>query len=414
MDRMKEGGMALPHSDQSSPMPGREFTLLVAAMMACTALSIDTILPALGVISRELALVNPNHAQFLVGGIFIGMSCGQLIAGPLSDALGRKRVLFIGLGIHFLGSLICLFSPSFPILLVGRVLQGLGAAGPYVTAVSVVRDKYSGRSMAKVMSLVMMVFIMVPAIAPSLGQGIMLFAGWRDIFIMYGVYALLVACWVGWRLEETLPAEKRIPFNPKNLKHGLREVLKNRLTVCYTLCMGISFGSLMGYINSAQQIFQEHFKTGERFTLYFGALAMVIGVASLVNSRIVQRLGMRYIVMRAMGVVILASSGFLLLHLFVEPTLPMFMGYAAIMFFCFGLSHGNLNALAMEPMGHIAGLAAAIIGCSSSILSMSIGTVIGQSYNDTLIPLATGFSALFSIALGIVAYAARQSIVMAK
>lgn len=406
--------MEMVQLQETHPRPGREFTLLVAAMMAVTALSIDTILPALGIISREMALANANHAQFLVGGIFIGMGSGQLLAGPLSDALGRKRVLYIGLCIHLIGSLVCLFAPSFPVLLVGRVLQGLGAAGPYVTAVSIVRDKYAGRAMAKVMSLVMMVFIMVPAIAPSLGQGIMLLAGWRDIFIMYMVYALAITGWVFFRLEETLPREKRVPFNPKNLKHGLREVLKNRLTVSYTLCMGISFGSLMGYINSAQQIFQEHFAVGQRFTIYFGLLAMVIGVASLVNSRIVQRLGMRYIVIRGMGTVIVASTAFLLLHLLVEPTLPMFMAYAAVMFFCFGLVHGNLNALAMEPMGHIAGLAAAIIGFTSSMLSMSIGAVIGQSYNDTLVPLATGFAVLFSIALGIVHYAARQPFVEAK
>jgi DHA1 family bicyclomycin/chloramphenicol resistance-like MFS transporter len=400
--------MELTHPTPAHPAPTREFIALMAGMMAAVALSIDTLLPALGIIGRELQVSNPNHPQFLIGGIFIGMAVGQLLAGPLSDALGRKRVLFLGLGIHFIGSITCLLAPNFGLLVVGRLVQGVGAAGPYVCAVSIVRDKYAGRSMARIMSLVMMIFIMVPAVAPSIGQAVMEMAGWRDIFIMYIAYALVLAGWVWWRLEETLPPERRVPFNPKNLLHGLRAVLQNKLTVCYTLCMGISFGSLMGYLNSSQQIFQEHFHTGKAFSLYFGGLAVVLGISALVNARIVQRLGMRYIAMRAMAGVIAASILFLLLHFVVNITLPMFLAYAVIVFFCFGLIHGNLNALAMEPMGQIAGLASAIIGASSSVISMSIGAVIGQSYNDTLIPMAVGFAVLFSIGFLVMRFAARQ------
>ncbi|PZP84852.1 MAG: Bcr/CflA family drug resistance efflux transporter [Azospirillum brasilense] len=394
--------------NDSPAKPSREFTLMMAAMMAAVALSIDALLPALGVIAQELQVQNRNHTQFLIGGLFMGMALGQLIAGPLSDALGRRRVLFTGLAIHFAGSLVCLFAPSFGVLLAGRIIQGLGAAGPYVSAVSIVRDKYSGRAMARVMSLVMMIFIMVPAVAPSLGQAVMELAGWRDIFVMYLGYAMVLCAWVALRLKETLPRERRIPFNPRNILHGLRAVLRTRVSMCYTLCMGICFGSLLGYLNSSQQIFQDHFNTGKRFTLYFGALAMVIGLSSLVNARIVQRLGMRYIALRAMAATVASSALFLLLHLFVEPTLPMFMAYAATLFFCFGLIQGNLNALAMEPMGNMAGLAASVIGASSSVFSMSIGAVVGQSYNDTLIPMATAFTVLFSVGLLIMRYAGQQ------
>lgn len=394
--------------NDSPDKPSREFTLMMAAMMAAVALSIDALLPSLGVIAQELQVANRNHTQFLIGGLFMGMALGQLIAGPLSDALGRRRVLFTGLAIHFAGSLVCLFAPSFGVLLAGRIIQGLGAAGPYVSAVSIVRDKYSGRAMARVMSLVMMIFIMVPAVAPSLGQAVMELSGWRDIFVMYLGYAMVLCLWVALRLEETLPRTRRIPFNPRNILHGLRAVIRTRATMCYTLCMGICFGSLLGYLNSSQQIFQDHFNTGKRFTLYFGALAMVIGLSSLVNSRIVQRLGMRYIALRAMMATVASSALFLLLHLFVEPTLPMFMAYAATLFFCFGLIQGNLNALAMEPMGNMAGLAASVIGACSSVCSMSIGAIIGQSYNDTLIPMATGFTVLFSVGLLIMHYAGKQ------
>jgi DHA1 family bicyclomycin/chloramphenicol resistance-like MFS transporter len=370
----------------------REFTLLMALLMSVVAISIDAFLPALGVLGRELGVTNPNRVQLAIGFIFAGLAIGELIAGPLSDAVGRKPILYAGIGLYLVGSVICYFAQDFTILLVGRFIQGLGVAGPYVTAVSVVRDKHSGSEMARVMSVVMMIFILVPAVAPSIGQVILHAFGWRAIFILYIIYSIVIGLWIMLRLEETLPPAQRVPLKWNAFSHGFLKVLGNRTTVTYMICMGFCFGILIGYLGASQQIFQDHFGVGDAFSLYFGGLALVIGAASLVNSRIVEKYGMRNICLHAMAIVVIASIAFLALHLVVaEVTLPMFIAYAVIVFFTFGLMFGNINAIAMEPMGDIAGMAAAITGAVSSVLSLGFGTIIGQLYNNTLIPIASGF-----------------------
>ncbi|MEZ0224520.1 MAG: multidrug effflux MFS transporter [Alphaproteobacteria bacterium] len=382
----------------------REFAVLMALLISVVAISIDALLPALGIIAEDLHLSNTNHAQYLIVSLFAGMAVGQLVCGPLSDALGRKKVLYWGIGLYLCGSLLCFLAPRFEWVLAGRVIEGLGVSAPYVSAVSIVRDKYAGRAMAKIMSIVMMIFIMVPAIAPSLGQGILLFASWRAIFVLYIFYAIAVTGWIYFRLEETLPPEKRIPFHVPNIRAGFVEVFSSRLTMCYTVCMGISFGSFIGYLNSSQQIFQELFGVGKMFTVYFGCLALVFGVASLMNSRVVERLGMHYICARSFACIVAASAVFLGVNLMAEVQLWMFLLYVATLFLSFGLVFGNLNSLAMEPMGHIAGIASAIIGSVSSVMSMALGAIIGQLFNGTLIPMTIGFLVFGTLALLILLY----------
>ncbi len=386
-----------------------EFIILTAAMMSIVAITIDAMLPALGIMGHELNVDYPNQVQLVITFIFMGMAAGQLVCGPLSDAMGRKKVLYGGLAVYALGSFICFQAPNIEIMLLGRLVQGLGVAGPYVTAVAVVRDKFSGRDMAQIMSLVMMIFIFVPAIAPALGQGILYIASWRMIFLMYIGLAALLALWITLRLEETLPPDKRIRFSLLSFAYGFREVFSNRVTVHYMFCMGIGFGSFIGYLNSSQQIFQEQFHTGEAFVLYFGGLALVLGVASLVNSRIVQRLGMQLICMRATMGIIAASAIFMVINLTMDVTLWMFVIYAAILFFNFGLMFGNLNSIAMEPMGHVAGIASAVIGATSSAMSLTIGTTIGQMYDHTLIPIVAGFLSLNIISLLLMLRAGRHA-----
>ncbi|RYY76800.1 MAG: Bcr/CflA family efflux MFS transporter [Gammaproteobacteria bacterium] len=384
---------------QESKISSAEFTILVALLMSIVAISIDALLPALGIISNEILLDYPNQIQLVISALFLGMAFGQLICGPLSDAIGRKKVLYSGIFFFLCGSVICFFAQDITALLIGRVIQGLGVSGPYVSAMSIVRDKYVGREMAKIMSLVMMIFIMVPAIAPSLGQGILLMASWRYIFVLYVVYSIAVGLWIFLRLEETLPKEKRIPFTITGFTDGFKEVICSRITMGYTLCMGLFFGSFMGYLNSSQQIFQVQFGTGKLFTVYFGVLALVFGVSSLLNSRLVEKWGMHHISKRAVVAIIASSAMFLGLHGIADIQLWMFMIYAAILFFCFGLIFGNVNAMAMEPMGHVAGIASAVIGSVSSIIAMVIGTAIGQFYNNTLIPTTLGFLTMTSLAL---------------
>lgn len=379
----------------SHPIPSKEFSVLMALLMSIVAISIDALLPALGVLGSELKITNPNQVQLVIGCIFGGMAVGQLVAGPFSDAIGRKPILYTGIALYLAGSIFCYFTHDFNLLLLGRCIQGLGVAGPYVTAISIVRDKYSGRHMAQIMSLVMMIFILVPAVAPSLGQAVLHMAGWRAIFLLYIGYSLLVGLWIALRLEETLAPEHRIPFKLSAFVHGFKIVISNRTTTLYMVCMGLCFGSLIGYLGASQQIFQDQFGVGDNFALYFGGLALVIGISSLLNSRIVGKLGMRYICIRAMGTIVVASALFFSLHKLVDTvTLPMFVAYLAILFFCFGLMFGNLNAIAMEPMGDVAGMASAITGAVSSVISLTLGTTIGQMYDGTLIPLSLGFLGL--------------------
>jgi DHA1 family bicyclomycin/chloramphenicol resistance-like MFS transporter len=375
-----------------------EFTFLIAFLMSIIAISIDALLPALGIIRQDLAIDEPNKAQLIISAIFLGTATGQLIAGPLSDATGRKKILYFGVGLFLIGSVICVFAQDLNTLLLGRFIQGLGVSGPYVSAMSIVRDQYVGSQMAKIMSIVMLIFMGVPAIAPSLGQGILLIADWRSIFIFYIGYALIITFWIFLRLEETLPKEKRIAFSASSFIAGFKEVLTNRITTCYTLSMGLFFGSMIGYLNSSQQIFQEHFNTGKLFTLYFGLLALVFGAASLGNSFFVEKMGMRRIAMMAIRGMMISSAIFLGLHYLVEIQLWMFLIFAGFIFFCFGFIFGNINAIAMEPMGHVAGIAASIIGSVSSIIALVIGTAIGQAYNNTLIPVTCGFLVLSSLA----------------
>lgn len=386
-------------SSQVSRISSGEFTLLVALLMSIVAISIDALLPALGVIPRDIPLAYPNQAQLIISALFLGMAFGQLVCGPMSDATGRKKVLYSGILLFLIGSTLCFFAQDINTLLVGRFIQGLGVSGPYVSAISIVRDKYVGREMAKVMSLVMMIFILVPAIAPSLGQSILWLASWRYVFVLYIVYALTIGLWIFLRLEETLPIENRIPLSAKGFYEGFKEVIGNRVTMGYTLCMGLFFGSFIGYLNSSQQIFQGLFNTGKMFTVYFGVLALVFGVSSLINSRFVEKWGMHFISQRAVQGVVLSSALFLGINALCDIQLWMFMAYIALLFFAFGLIFGNVNAMAMEPMGHVAGIASAVIGSVSSIISMVIGTFIGQMYNNTLIPMTLGFLTMTSLAL---------------
>lgn len=376
----------------------KEFTLLMALLMSIVAISIDALLPALGVIGGELGIQNANHIQLVIVCIFLGMSVGQLIAGPLSDAKGRKPILYGGILLYLVGAVICYLARDFDTLLLGRIIQGLGVSGPYVTAVSVVRDKFAGAQMAKVMSLVMMIFIMVPALAPSLGQAVLHFAGWRAIFLMYLGYSIAIGLWIMLRLEETLPSERRIPMKAHAFWLGFKIVIKNRTTILYTLAMGLCFGCLIGYLGASQQIFQNQFGVGEKFPLYFGGLALMLGVASLINSKIVARFGMRPICQVTMGTMAITSMLFVALHLILgSVSLVVFVVYLAILFFSFGLMFGNLNAVAMEPMGAVAGMASAITGAISSVISLTLGTVIGQAYDNTVLPIALGFAVLTTL-----------------
>lgn len=376
----------------------KEFIVLMAYLTALVALSIDAMLPALGVMAAELQVERHNNIQLVVGFLFTGMMVGQVAYGPLADAIGRKPTLYIGIALFMVGSLISWQATNLPIMLLGRMIQGLGVSSPRIVTMAIVRDKFHGRDMAYVMSMVMGVFIMVPAIAPTIGFAIIHAFGWRAIYLFYIIAAAFGAIWTYFRLTETLTEENRRPFKLGPIWRGFKEAATTRMTLGYTLCSGVAFGAMLGYLHSTQQIFEEMFQTGDRFALYFGALALSVGAAFFSNSALVRRLGMRRITRSALIVLMASSALFFPYALYAMPTLLAFMLFASLSFFCLGLTFGNMGAMALEPMGHMAGLASAFMGSVSTAVSLVLGTIIGQLYDGTLAPLAGGFFFLSTLA----------------
>ncbi len=399
--------MAKSVRSAKQPLAFAEFVALMALMTALVALSIDAMLPALSTIASDLGAARANDSQLVISLIFLGLSVGQIVYGPLSDSIGRKRPIYLGIGIYLFGALLCLLATDFRILLIGRFLQGVGAAGPRSVAIAIVRDQYAGRQMARVMSFVMTVFILVPVIAPLLGQGILLVASWRAIFGLYLLLALLVGAWFALRQPETLAVERRIPFQLTRILGAFREVFANRIALGYTIMAGLISGAFVGYLNSSQQIFQEQYALGARFPLYFAVLALALGSASYVNAQLVMRFGMRLLSRWAMIALIVLSLLFFG-YAFVmngQPPLVLLMSYLLISFFAVGILFGNLNALAMEPLGHIAGVGAAVVGSLSTFISTFLGSAIGQSYNGTVLPLVGGFALLGLATFGVMVWA---------
>ncbi len=378
-----------------------EFIALIALLISLVALSIDAMLPALPPIGIDLGVVHENDRQQVITVFFLGLGIGQIIYGPMSDSIGRKPAIYSGLVVFMVGSLLSVFASSFELMLVGRFLQGLGAAGPRIVVVAMVRDRYEGRAMARIMSAIMAVFIVVPAFAPAVGQGLMIVSDWRAIFVLFFAMAAVGFVWLFARQPETLVPERRTPFSPSNLYASAKEVLGNRTALGYMIATGFVFAAFVGYLISAQQIFHELFQAGDSFPLYFAILSFAIGGASLVNSRLVMRYGMRALCKWALIGLICLSSAYLVYAWAVggNPPLWTFMACFTVGFFAVGILFGNLNALAMEPLGHIAGMAAAVIGSVTTIISMVLGAAIGILYDGSVVPLVAGFAGFGFIAL---------------
>ncbi|MBC8037348.1 MAG: MFS transporter, partial [Rhizobiales bacterium] len=314
---------------------------------------------------------------------------------------GRKPAIFAGLLLYAAGSLMCLFSTSFTMMLVGRTLQGFGAAGPRIVSIAMVRDGSSGAAMARVMSFVMAVFMLVPILAPAIGQVVLLFTSWRMIFAGFLVMALLATVWLAVRQPETLPVSRRSRLGVSELMKAAKEFLRHPIATGYTLAVGCIFGAFICYLGTSQQIFAEQYDQEELFAVWFGVFAIAIAIAMILNGKLVMRYGMRDLSKWALRASIVLSAVFLAVALMFHGHPPLWTlgAYLFYNFFCSGILFGNYNALAMDPMGHIAGMAAAISGSLSSLVALATGTWIGLQYNGTVIPLAAGFTGL-----GILAY----------
>jgi DHA1 family bicyclomycin/chloramphenicol resistance-like MFS transporter len=374
--------------------PGyREFVTLMAVMISITALSIDMMLPALPEIGRDLRVGHVNDVQLVVTVLLFGMGIGQLLFGPLADSFGRKPVIISGFVIFIIGCLLSVFSNRFEVMIVGRMIQGIGTGGPRTAIIALVRDQYGGRAMARIMSVVMAIFIVVPAVAPAVGQAVLLTMGWRAIFGVLMIQGLVALTWFAIRQPETLSRDDRIPFSGSRILDAALGVCKNRLSMGYTLASGFIAGVLMSYLSSAQQIFQEVYGLGREFPIYMAALALFVGGASFVNSRIVMRFGMRALSYRAVLLFVFLTTIYLAFtyQMGGRTALWLMMVFFAPSFFCMGILFGNLSAIAMAPLKHMAGIGAAIIGSLSNFISSFLGALVGRCYDGSVLPLASGF-----------------------
>lgn len=389
---------------------GAEFIALIALSMSLVALSIDSMLPALGSIAADLGARAPNDRQLVLTVFFAGLTVGLLVYGPISDSIGRKPTMYIGVALYILGGLLCAFAPNFTVMIAGRILQGFGAGSPRIVAIAMVRDLHGGRNMARIMSFVMAIFILVPILAPSIGQAILFVAPWRAIFLVLVGIGTIFLCWFAVRQPETHPPEARVEFSAAVIFSAARQVLAHPITLGYMLATGLIFGAFISYLGTSQQIFQEQYGLGNLFPVFFGILAAGIGAASIVNARLVMRLGMRLLSKWALRASCSMSLGFLALAwaLGGHPPLLLFMAYMLVCFFCNGLLFSNYNALAMEPMGHIAGVAAAVTGAVATLVALVTGSLIGRAYDGTVIPLVAGFALLSLAALIVTEWAERK------
>jgi DHA1 family bicyclomycin/chloramphenicol resistance-like MFS transporter len=387
------------------------FLMFLALMTSVVAMTIDAVLPALDAISDELRVASANDRQLIVMLVFVGMGAGQVVYGPLSDSIGRKPTALLGWAVFTVGTLMGMFAVTAEMMLAGRFLQGLGAGGPRVVAMTIVRDLYSGRAMARILSLVMTVFMLVPMFAPIIGQWTESLGGWRAVFGLYLVMALVSGGWYLFGVPETLHPARRRALNPRPVLAAFAEVLSTRSTMFYTLSAALVFGAFVVYLSTAQQVREEGYALGPRFPWAFGALAFAFACACLANSRLVMRLGMRRLSMLALVQMIAVSAvATLITQLGGEdghPPLWLFMALMSLIFFSVAILFANFNALALEPMGHIAGTAASVVNSVATLGAVPVGYVISQAYDGSVAPLFTGFAVLGLGALGFMALAER-------
>jgi len=377
-----------------------EFVALMASLMSIVALSIDALLPALPQIGHDLGVINLNNNQLLITMIFLGIGLGQLLFGPLSDSFGRKPIVFIGFGVFIIASIICITTKSFELMIFGRILQGIGLASPRTLCIAIVRDLYSGDYMAKIISIVVMVFILVPVIAPTLGQFLINYYDWESIFYVNIIYSTLIMIWFWFRQKESLPKEKRIPLSSHLFIDGAREFIKYKDAIGFTLISGFITGSFMVYLSTSQQIFEEQYNLAEMFPYIFASLAISIGLATFLNSVFVVKFGMMN--MAYYSTIGYCAVSILYVILFwsgTNPSIYVLVAFFALQFFAVGFLFGNLRALAMQPLGHIAGIGAAINGFASTILAVPVANYIGGFVKDSVLPLFIGFSIFGALSL---------------
>ncbi|WP_082504072.1 multidrug effflux MFS transporter [Methylobacterium sp. Leaf111] len=379
-------------------------------MMAVTAISIDNLLPAFPAIQARFGVVDPNSLQLLIYVYMIGFGTAQIVYGPLSDTYGRRSVLLAGLAIYVVGTGLAMVAPSFGWLLAARVIQGIGAASGRVLSTAIVRDRFAGREMASVMSLIMMVFLIVPMIAPAIGGAMLLFGSWVYVFVSMLVLAGILVIWFAWRMPETLHPEYRRPFSLAAVAQAVAITFRNRVAVGYATALGLLTGCIMGYVGSAQQVFDTGlYHLGGLFPLAFGLVAGAMGAATLVNARLVRRLGMRPLSHAGLSLFVIVAVGQVVAGLAYHghPPLGLFLAILAANQFLISFAMPNFNALALQPLGEIAGTASSFLGFYTTILGAFCGFLIGHAFDGSVLPIGIGYALLGGLALAVVAWTER-------
>lgn len=379
---------------QKNPPVKLEFILLMASLMSIVALAIDAILPAMSAIGISVNSLDTGNNQLLITMIFLGLGCGQLLFGPLSDSFGRKPIVYIGFAVFALGSMVCVLSHSLEMIVIGRIIQGIGLAAPRTIAIAVIRDMFKGDYMAKIMSFVTTFFILVPVIAPVMGKFILNHYDWTGIFYVQLIMALAVAIWFWKRQPETLKPEYKIKFTKHVFIDGLKELLKYKETIGFTIISGFISGAFIVYLSASQVIFENQYGLIDEFPYIFAGLACGVGLSTFLNGSFVMRLGMWRL--SYLAIIVFSVNALLYVLLFwnatTNPALPIILIFMAIQFFTIGFIFGNLRAIAMEPIGHIAGIGAAITGFISTIMAVPIANYIGSFVDTTALPLFIGFT----------------------
>jgi DHA1 family bicyclomycin/chloramphenicol resistance-like MFS transporter len=389
---------------KKQPLALGEFIALIGLLMSLTALSISSILPAFPAIAQSLNIATPNHIQFVVTLFFLGMVFGEIIFGTLSDSFGRKISLLMGIFVYICGTKMAGTAQSLEILLVGRVIQGIGVSGPKVVSIALIRDQFEGNAMARVMSFVMTIFILVPMVAPAIGQLILDTSGWRAIFLLFIIHATAVSIWFALRQPETLQPNRRTPFSISDILRSSMLIIKNANAMAYTITAGLIASVHFIFVSTSQSMFEDFYQIREDFPLYFALLAMGIGIASLINSRFVMRYGMQHMLIGAL-ICLTGSSCLLLLSGLLNNGIPPFFWFMPLCFLIFlslGIVFGNINTMAMQSLDHNAGLGASLIGSMSSILGVVLSILIGQLYNSTIFAIAPSYIVLGSVAIVLV------------
>lgn len=387
-----------------------EFVCLFSMITSLTAISIDALLPALKQIGTAMGHGDVGETQLVISLFIAGMMVGELLFGPVADSIGRKPTILIGLAIYAVGSLIAMNASSFEWLLIGRIVQGFGASGPKIASRALIRDQFVGDQMARITSFIFMVFILVPMLAPAAGQAVIWTSGWRMIFALYLIWALAVALWLWFRQGETLSPEHRIPIRIVPLMRNAGLILRHRRVMALTVAAGLVFGAILVFVGLAQAIFVDLYGTGERFVLWFALLAFSLGLGSFVNGKLVTRFGMQRMVHAAL-IVMIATSGLQLILALSMDGLPPFILFILTSFpmlGCLGLLFGNLNAMAMQWLGQLAGLGAALIASISSLVAVLVSISAAQFYEGHITPLPMTFITAALIASLLLASVARS------